>query len=45
MKKKEKQTINTKEFNYKTEPQITKLKKVKKVIQPCESNLVTFLLQ
>jgi len=45
MKKREKQTINTKVFNYKTKPQITKLKKVTKVIQPCESNLDTFLLQ
>jgi hypothetical protein len=32
--RKEKQTINTKVFNYKTKSQITKLKKVKKVIQP-----------
>jgi hypothetical protein len=45
MNKKKKQTINTKVFNYKTNPQITKLILVNKVIQPCESNLVTFLFQ
>jgi hypothetical protein len=41
--KKKSQTINTKVFNNKTKSQITKLIWVKKVIQPYESNLVTFL--
>jgi len=36
-------TMNTKVFNYKTKPQITKLIYVKKVIQPCESDVVTFI--